>query len=115
MKNVGRPKSTNPKIISFGFRCTIDEAYLLKSKAYSIGMTPGAFSRYCALNKRIPNAKVVPEINRKFWYELSKIGNNLNQLTRNSNQWLCDNEIKSTLIQLNEWTKKIQLTIVGIE
>ena len=72
-------KQTKTEIIST--RVTPKQREIIEEKAYSSYRTPSMYLRDCALNKKIIVVKGVDDIAN----ELRKIGNNLNQITREVN------------------------------
>ena len=110
----GRPKLENPKTEPFGFRATKDEAKQIKAKAKIRGISPGEFCRVAALGKKLP-AGIVPELNRKSWMELSRIGNNLNQIAKNLNQGGGDSGLVPVLEDLKSQIQQLQLKIIEAE
>ena len=72
-------KQTKTEIIST--RVTPKQREIIEEKAYSSYRTPSMYLRDCALGKKIIVVKGVDEVAN----ELRKIGNNLNQITREVN------------------------------
>ena len=72
-------KQTKTEIIST--RVTPEQREIIEEKAYSSYRTPSMYLRDCALDKKIVVVKGVNEAAN----ELRKIGNNLNQITREVN------------------------------
>ena len=72
-------KQTKTEIIST--RVTPEQREIIEEKAYSSYRTPSMYLRDCALGKNIIVVKGVDEAAN----ELRKIGNNLNQITREVN------------------------------
>ena len=70
---------TKAEIIST--RVTPEQRKIIEEKAYSSYRTPSMYLRDCALDKKIIVVKGVDEVAN----ELRKIGNNLNQITREVN------------------------------
>ena len=70
---------TKTEIIST--RVTPEQREIIEEKAYSSYRTPSMYLRDCALDKKIIVVKGVDEAAN----ELRKIGNNLNQITREVN------------------------------
>jgi len=69
--------------VPFYFMLTETEYESLKTKAEDLGISKNEYARSCIFETKIP------QINKKDFkdlrFELNRIGNNLNQLTRNSN------------------------------
>ena len=82
----GRPAVSKEKIRfkTIGVRVNQKEWDMLNQKAQEMNMSPARFLRECALKKRLP-LPPVPELNRKAYANLMRIGNNINQLARSVN------------------------------
>ena len=70
-----------PKTEIISTRVTPEQREIIEEKAYSSYRTPSMYLRDCALDKKIVVVKGVDEVAN----ELRKIGNNLNQITREVN------------------------------
>ncbi len=95
-------------------RLTPGERDGLQVKAKSSGLSLSEFIRRAALKRRLPPPPV-PEINRRAYEELARIGNNLNQLLRavHSRAVQCvDGEL---LRQLGEVVCHLALTLLGAD
>ena len=68
--------------ISLGIWLTQEELESLKTKISDTNLNQSAYIRKCILEK---NITVIPGI-RDFMIELKRIGNNLNQITRQANE-----------------------------
>ena len=68
--------------ISLGIWLTKEELESLKTKISDTNLNQSAYIRKCILEK---NITVIPGI-RDFMIELKRIGNNLNQITRQANE-----------------------------
>ncbi len=110
-KKGGRPKLENPRSVHLGFRANKDEAQKIHDQAKARGISPGEFCRLAALGKKIPSG-TVPEINRQTWAELSRIGNNLNQVARHLNQGSGNSDLAPVLDDVLSQVRKIQLEII---
>jgi hypothetical protein len=65
------------------FRLTRGELASLRAKAHAAGLPVSTYLRKVALGKKVPRRR--GQLNRDAVYQLSKIGNNLNQLARAAN------------------------------
>ncbi len=65
-------------------RLTSEEEKLLRKKCFDLGITESEFFR-SLVNDYMPNTNLNKEIN-KLTYEIRKIGININQITKISNQ-----------------------------
>ena len=83
---MGRPKISDDTIrsINFTVRLTESEFKKLEALAAFCGKAPGVLIRDKVFNGRFPDPKRA-KIDRDTYYELKKIGVNLNQLTRLAN------------------------------
>lgn len=63
------------------FRCNATELLTIKSKSNQAGMTPARYSRESALGNQITIRRMSKD-EKEALMQLSRIGNNLNQLTR---------------------------------
>lgn len=113
-KRSGRPP-VDPELRReqrFGFRCSEKEAERIRTKAEAAGLTPGEFARQAALSQKVKSG--VPEINREAYQQLTRIGANLNQLTKavNSGEANLDAEV---LEDLRESLRRLQAQIAGVD
>ncbi|MDC6390647.1 plasmid mobilization relaxosome protein MobC [Maribacter sp. PR1] len=87
---MGRPKKelSNLKTIQVNVRMTADEYCMACTNAEVMGLSIAEYIRRKVTGKSLPK-KMVSPLDRKLFVELSRIGNNLNQLTRvvNSGIW----------------------------
>lgn len=74
-----------PRKIAHPVRFAADEYEELRRKANQAQISISEFIRRAATNKQIRAYKPPPQVNRKFYQELSAIGVNLNQLVRAMN------------------------------
>ena len=65
----------------FSLRLSSSERLELENKAAEAGLKLSEYLRQTGLRRKIRSK--VPEINREMYLELGRIGNNLNQLTKN--------------------------------
>lgn len=84
---MARPKCTinNLKVFQVNIRLTLEEQILVESQSKTYGLSVVEYVRKRALNKQLPKHALSP-INRELLIELSRIGNNVNQLAKKSNQ-----------------------------
>tara|TARA_R110002051_G_scaffold232889_1_gene294543 strand:+ start:3606 stop:3944 length:339 start_codon:yes stop_codon:yes gene_type:complete len=82
---MARPKKDieSIKAIITSFRLSVDQYLALAHNAESLGITIPDYIRKKISGRPLPRTRISPE-NRKLFVELSRIGNNINQLTRNS-------------------------------
>ena len=94
---MGRPKSRQAPRTTMSIRVSERERREIEEKAAATGMTPSAYIRTMALD----GGNV-----QKLMYELSTIGNNINQIARmaNTNVFIS----KSDVQEVNEQLKQIQ-------
>ena len=84
---MSRPKKSieQLKIIQINIRVTLEEQIHLEQSAKIYGLTLVGYIRRRILNQQLPK-HAMPEVNRELLIELSRIGNNINQLTKKANQ-----------------------------
>lgn len=84
---MARPKCTinKLKVFQVNIRLTFDQQILIESLAQTYGLSVVEYVRKRALNKQLPKHTISP-INRELLIELSRIGNNVNQLAKQNNQ-----------------------------
>ena len=88
---MGRPKKelSSLKIIQINVRITADEYCRVSTNAETIGLSITQYIRRISTGKSLPKKKVSP-LDRKLFVELSRMGNNLNQLTKVTNSGIRD-------------------------
>ncbi|MDK2772907.1 MAG: MobC family plasmid mobilization relaxosome protein [Flavobacterium sp.] len=88
---MARPKSdiTVLKLFQVNIRLTCEEQLLLEEYSKTYGLSVVEYVRKRALNKQLPKHIISP-INRELLIELSRIGNNVNQLAKRNNQNFLD-------------------------
>lgn len=102
---MGRPKSRQAPRTTMSIRVSERERREIEEKAVATGMTPSAYIRTMALDGG--NVDMTSHEDRqKLMYELSTIGNNINQIARmaNTNVFIS----KSDVQEVNEQLKQIQ-------
>lgn len=82
----GRPKGDPIKVrhMTIGVRVNPAEWQTLQLRARHMGMSPAQWLRTAALSRRMPPPPV-PEVNRKTYGELARLGVNLNQIAKAAN------------------------------
>ena len=106
---MGRPKKELGllKTIQVNVRMTAADHSKVSVNAETIGLSVAEYIRRKCTGKSLPNKKITP-LDRKLFVELSRVGNNLNQLARVSNSGIRDEfsitkqleEVKMLLQQL---------------
>ena len=102
---MGRPKSRQAPRTTMSIRVSERERREIGEKAAATGMTPSAYIRTMALDGG--NVDMTSHEDRqKLMYELSTIGNSINQIARmaNTNVFIS----KSDVQEVNEQLKQIQ-------
>ncbi len=82
---MGRPKKSEPRCEQLNLSLTASELESIKKRALAVGMRPVHFGRALLLDQGRQLAiksEPVSNINRLLYSELSRIGQNLNQLMR---------------------------------
>ena len=84
---MARPKKTieQIKIFQINFRVTLNEQIRLESFAKNYGLNVVEYVRRRALQKQLPKF-VMSGLERDLLIELSRIGNNINQMSKRANQ-----------------------------
>ncbi|AKA34211.1 plasmid mobilization protein [Flagellimonas lutaonensis] len=88
---MGRPKKElgNLKIIQVNIRMTTNEYLKVSTNAETLGISIADYIRKTCTGKSLPTKKINP-LDRELFVELSRIGNNLNQLTKVYNSGIRD-------------------------
>lgn len=88
---MGRPKKElkSLKTIQVNVRMTVDDYSKVSVNAETIGLSIVEYIRRKVTEKPLPRKRVSP-LERKLFVELSRVGNNLNQLTRVTNSGIRD-------------------------
>lgn len=97
-------------------RFSKEERDSLLSQAKSYGVSLSEFVRRAALKRRLPPAPP-PQINRDIYQELSRIGNNLNQVARKIHQGAVavELELVGTLTELKGVVKEVGMKVLGAD
>ena len=107
---MARPKKSykSLKLLQINIRVTLEEQIILEEFSKLYGVNVVEFIRIKALKKQLPK-NTMPVINRELLIELSRVGNNINQLTKKANQNNPNlNGLKNELYNLNESLNKIK-------
>ncbi|RYC51042.1 plasmid mobilization protein [Flagellimonas olearia] len=88
---MARPKKdiSKQRTIVIAFRVSKSEYVIIANNAETIGLSTAEYIRRKCTGKSLPKKKVNP-LDRKLFVELSRVGNNLNQLARVSNSGIHD-------------------------
>jgi hypothetical protein len=88
---MARPKKdiSKQRTIVIAFRVSQNEYMIITDNAETIGLSTAEYIRRKSTGKSLPKKKVSP-LDRKLFVELSRVGNNLNQLARVSNSGIRD-------------------------
>jgi len=92
------------KMLQINIRVTLEEQLQIEEYSKSYGMSVTQYIRIRSLKKQLPKHSM-PSINRELFIELSRIGNNLNQLTKKANQNHPD--VKGFYVELLELNTKV--------
>lgn len=96
----------NRRSINFTIRLTPAELRKLESVAELCGQAPGVLMRERFFKGRFPNPKM-PKIDSSTYFELKKIGVNLNQLARKANSNMMPTGILSLIARLQQQQETI--------
>lgn len=111
---MARPKSSLEalKVLQVNVRFTLAEQLLLEETAKIYGISVVNYIRIRALKQQLPKFQMTG-IDREILIELSRIGNNINQLTKKANQTNTCNidELESMLYYLKDQLNKIKSKI----
>jgi hypothetical protein len=86
---MGRPKKTEPRDKQLNLSLTGSELESIKRRAYALGMRPVHFGRAILLDEKQKIAvtrETNDNISRLIYSQISRLGNNLNQLLRHLHQ-----------------------------
>lgn len=111
---MARPKSdiNNLKVFQVNIRLTLEEQILVESQSKTYGLSVVEYVRKRALNIQLPKHTISP-INRELLIELSRIGNNVNQLAKKSNQNFLDKYVfNRDLRELKEILNQIKTELL---
>lgn len=85
MGRYGRPKLANAErrtATALLIRLNEEEHRVIEAKARAAGVTMTEWARYAAMERDPPAKKIIPELNRKAWLELSRLAATLNGAIR---------------------------------
>lgn len=99
-------------MIIVSFRIVVDDYLIMAHNAGTYGIGIPDYIRRKVTGKALPRFKVSP-YDRKIFVALSRIGNNLNQLTKRAHLWM-DNPIalQEELLELRGILNKLVLRII---
>ena len=115
IKIMARPKSDikNLKVFQINVRLTCKDLLFIENQSKNYGLSVVEYVRKRALNKQLPKHALSP-INRELLIELSRIGNNVNQLAKKSNQNFLDKYVfNRDLRELKEILNQIKTELLG--
>lgn len=110
---MGRPKKklNNLKIVQVNVRMSAEEYLKVSSNAETLGISVADYVRKLGSGKSVPTKKVNP-MDRELFVHLSRIGNNINQLTKIYNSGIRDPfNIKEQLSEINGLLTFLKSTI----
>ncbi len=111
---MARPKSDIKalKVFQVNIRLTLEEQAFVENQAGFYGISVVEYVRRRSLNKQLPKHTMSP-INRELLISLSRIGNNVNQLTKKANQSIIDKYVfNKELKELKELLNQIKTEIL---
>lgn len=101
------------KMLQINIRVTLEEQLSIEEYSKSYGLSVTQFIRIRALKTQLPKHSM-PSINRALFIELSRIGNNLNQLTKKANQNHPDVKgLNVELLDLNTKLNELKTVFLG--
>lgn len=113
---MGRPKvkDENRRTINFTIRLTKTEFNLLEETEKITGKSPAVLIRQKVFKGKFPKAKI-SRIELDTYFQLRKIGVNLNQLTRLANSGILSNALLSILDRLKNQQEAIIAQILNYD
>ena len=111
---MARPKKSfkSLKMLQINIRVTLEEQIILEEFSKLYGVNVVEFIRIKVLKKQLPK-QTMSGINRELLIELSRVGNNINQLTKKANQNNPNlNGLKNELYNLNESINNIKIQLL---
>jgi hypothetical protein len=81
MGKYGRPRLPEGQRREAGalhLRLNSEERRIVEEKASNAGVTPHEWARHAALERDPPERRIIPELNREAWLEMSKLMATLN-------------------------------------
>lgn len=110
---MGRPKKelNDLKLIQVNVRMSAEEYLKVSSNAETLGVSVADYVRKLGSGKPLPKKKVNP-MDRELFVHLSRIGNNINQLTKIYNSGIRDPfNVKEQLLEINGLLTFLKSTI----
>lgn len=110
---MGRPKKelNNLKLIQVNVRMSAEEYLKVSSNAETLGISVADYVRKLGSGKSMPKKKVNP-MDRELFVHLSRIGNNINQLTKIYNSGIRDPlNVKEQLLEISGLLTFLKSTI----
>ncbi|OGS80693.1 MAG: hypothetical protein A3G95_07690 [Flavobacteria bacterium RIFCSPLOWO2_12_FULL_31_7] len=112
---MARPKKSfkNLKLLQINIRVTLEEQIILEEFSKLYGVNVVEYIRIKTLKKQLPK-HIMSGINRELLIELSRVGNNINQLTKRANQNNSNlNGLKDDLYNLSESLNQIKKQLLN--
>ena len=112
---MARPKKdiSKQRTEVIAFRVSQNEYLIVANNAETIGLSIAEYIRRKVTGKSLPKKKVGP-LDRKLFVELSRVGNNMNQLTRVANSGIRDSfSINEQLSELKELLQYLKSNIAN--
>ena len=112
---MARPKKDieSLKAIRVNVRMTVNEYLIVSGNAAALGMGIPDYIRKKVTGRPLPRTKVTPE-DRRLFIELSRIGNNINQLTKKSHLGIhAPKNLYSHLRELQHLLQELKSKIVN--
>ncbi|MEW4923097.1 plasmid mobilization relaxosome protein MobC [Algibacter sp. 2305UL17-15] len=112
---MARPKKDiqSLKAIRVNVRMTVNEFLVVSDSANCLGIGIPDYIRRKVTGRPLPRTRVMPE-NRKLFIELSRIGNNINQLTKKAHLGMHTPKIlQRELLELKETINLLKSNIVN--
>lgn len=108
---MARPNKTERRDQQLNLKLTVRELAWLRARAASVGMRPVDFGRAQLLSDRpikLPSRISAPPLDPLFIAQMSRIGNNLNQISRNFHRLQVPepSELRSLLEAIREIIRK---------
>lgn len=97
---------------TIGVRVNVSEWDQLQVKASSMGMSPAQWLRHAALTRMLPR-RPAPELNRRAYADLARVGGNLNQLAKAANEGRAIEDIGDLLRELLTTLREVRLRLLG--
>lgn len=96
-------------------RLTPAERACVEAKATTAGLPPATFVRQVALDAVVSPPAPIPEINRKIYLELAKIGGNLNQISHHLNAGTATGVDEVFVRRLADVVKSLAVRVIELE